>query len=510
VDTNFYDVVVCGGDLSGLVSAALLARRGHRVLLIGHEPDHPAFEAGGRVLSRAPALLPPLDGAAAGRVFKDLDCSAMIRRRAAPVRPAFRAVVPGQQQELAAGAADLETSVSRVFGSSGAPVARAIDRLAGVSRLLDPLLESAIALPPNGFWERREVGRLESLLAKASGDPFLPLAAEHPFRSIASAVAAAWVSLIPHEIGPVAEARAFDLARRGLSVFEGGLAKLHDLLLERFATFGGDQRERLTPIEILVRRGRVAGIRVRPGDETIGCHKLVWAGAAANLRVALGSPAPAPGTEHRRAHPLRVAGYRYGVACVAGAAALPEGTPTRILAIANPTRPLTEDNALAVTIDPPGDRNEGERAIWIECVVPSLQVDTGPSYLRALRVRLVHTLGRLIPDLGRHLKIVASPFDGLPPDLPGGKTAPISAPAPGAPARPPLPPRVFAQSAPRALDVLGSHQATGIKNLFLAGRENLPGLGLEGELVSGWGAARLIGGAESRRHLPHHRTLIGD
>ena len=57
MDTNHYDVVVCGGELTGLVTAALLGRRGFRVLLIGGEAERPTFEAGGHVLSRAPALL---------------------------------------------------------------------------------------------------------------------------------------------------------------------------------------------------------------------------------------------------------------------------------------------------------------------------------------------------------------------------------------------------------------------------------------------------------------------
>src|SRR4051812_5547729 len=47
MDTNFYDVVVCGGETTGLVAAALLARRGLRVLLLGHEPAHAGFDAWG-------------------------------------------------------------------------------------------------------------------------------------------------------------------------------------------------------------------------------------------------------------------------------------------------------------------------------------------------------------------------------------------------------------------------------------------------------------------------------
>ena len=42
------------------------------------------------------------------------------------------------------------------------------------------------------------------------------------------------------------------------------------------------------------------------------------------------------------------------------------------------------------------------------------------------------------------------------------------------------------------LGVTGLKQRTPAKNLFLAGREVLPGLGLEGELLAGMRAARLV------------------
>ena len=58
-----------------------------------------------------------------------------------------------------------------------------------------------------------------------------------------------------------------------------------------------------------------------------------------------------------------------------------------------------------------------------------------------------------------------------------------------------VPPPLYSRAATGPFDVSGLPHATGVKNLLLVGRENLPGLGLEGELVSGWGAARLVGHA---------------
>ena len=520
MDTNFYDVVVCGGEVAGLVAASLLARRGFRVLVLGHEGERATFEAGGVTLSRAPALLPPLDEPPTARVLKELDCVALVKRRAPGIRPAFRVVLPGQQIDFPVEPAALTRELLRGFGPAAATVAAAIERLDAMGRIVDPLLASAITLPPSGFWERREVARFESLLPKRGHDPFAPLPAEHPFRTMAATPAAANASLIPHEIGPVTEARALALARQGQHVLEGGLAGLQELLLGRIETFGGDRRERLTPVAVVTRRGRAVGIRVQPRDETIGCHHLIWAGAPASLDQAMGAAAPP-------SRPLRIAGYRYAVALLAPAGVVAPGTPPSTFAVADPSRPLLEDNALAITVGQPGGRTGDRTPIWIECVVPASPVEGGASYLGALRGRVIHTLRRLIPSLADKPLLIASPHDGLPAEIPpsagqavpAGK-APVPARSPGATrstpdgkaagtATPTLPPPVYALAAPRPFDAMGIPHATGLKRLYLASRANLPGLGLEGDLVSGWGVAHLISGGQTRRHPGQRGRILG-
>src|SRR4029079_9972984 len=97
MDTNFYDVIVCGGEIAGLCAGALLARRGFRVMVLGHEPWAAAFDDDGMALSAAPALLPPLDEPPTARVFKELDVTAHMKRKTAVADPAFRLVLPGQR-----------------------------------------------------------------------------------------------------------------------------------------------------------------------------------------------------------------------------------------------------------------------------------------------------------------------------------------------------------------------------------------------------------------------------
>src|SRR6185295_10514870 len=131
-------------------------------------------------------------------------------------------------------------------------------------------------------------------------------------------------------------------------------------------------------------------------------------------------------------------------------------------------------------------------------------VDAGAGTVRALRGRVRKQLGKLFPFFPENLLVMASPFDGLPPEIPGTQKPPA--------AIPPIPmPRVYsAAEGPRAFDLLGLPHTTGIKNLYVAGRENLPGAGVEGEMVSAWGVARLVAGTSPKRDTGRREVLLNE
>ncbi|HEY2902421.1 MAG TPA: NAD(P)-binding protein [Polyangia bacterium] len=502
MDTNYYDVIVCGGELTGLIAAALLGRRGFRVLLVGHDADRPTFEAGGYTLPRGPALLPALDSPPVARVLSELNCVQVVRRRAPALQPGFQVVLPKHRFDVPADEDALLSELRREFGDDATTMLAATARLHEASAVLEPVLGAELTLPADGFWERREVARLESLLPKVGTDLLAPLPIEHPWRTVVAAPAALGSAFGPNDLGTVTQARSFVLARRGLHRLEGGTTALHALFLDKLGTFAGEKRERLTPIEIVQRRGKAVGIRFRPRDETIGAEHLIWAGPAAAMHALCGEK-PRKGRD--TATGLHVACYRYGLALLVAAEAIPEGMGSRVFLIADPTRPLLEENAIAVTVAPSSSgRDAGHVHIWAECLVPAPAVDGGPGYLRAVRGRVRKQLAKLIPFFTEHLAVLASPYDGLPAELPAGKKAPAVA----VPALP-MPPVYSAESA-RPLDVAGLPHATGIKNLYLAGRENLPGLGVEGEFVSAWGVLRLVAGTQPKKDVRRREVLLSE
>ena len=82
MDTNYFDVVVYGSELTGLIAASLLGRRGLRVLLCGHDQIPAVFQAGPYTLAREPGVLPPPDSEPVARVMRELGHTQIVRRRA--------------------------------------------------------------------------------------------------------------------------------------------------------------------------------------------------------------------------------------------------------------------------------------------------------------------------------------------------------------------------------------------------------------------------------------------
>jgi hypothetical protein len=377
-----------------------------------------------------------------------------------------------------------------------------LGRLRTTSAILDPLLGSDMTLPPQGFWERRDVSRVQAQLPPSGTDLLAPLAPYHPIRAGIAVLGALSSGLSPADIGSLVQARAYDVARRGFHRLTSE-ADLRTLFLDKLSTSSGEIREQVVPIELVWRRGNLNGLRVRPRNETIGFGRLLWAGSAASLLALAGSEAPRRLRETVAS--IRPACFRYTLCLLLRPEGLPVGMGPRVVIIKDPAKPNLEENAFTLTVGLPPPRHPNQVPVWVECLVPA-SASESLGYLAVVRARLREELMRVMPFHDRHLYVIASPHDGLPPEL-----GPAAAGERGQRGRlPGVPPTAMTPAlscdAERMLGLGGTSHSTGLKNVYLVGSENLPGLGREGHFVSAWGVARMI--AEPTRQKATRRREI--
>jgi hypothetical protein len=505
VETSFYDVVVCGHEFGALLAAALLARRGFRVLLLGHDAHPLSIDLGGFALARGAGCLPALDSPALGRVLNDLSLVQVLRRRIASTRSEFEVCLGNRRFALCSDDSRLDHQIDAWWPEESAAVRAAVTRLTTTEGRVAQVLAAGINLPPAGFWERREWGRIEASLPRPGTDLLAPLPVDHPFRRIVAQPALSDTGLGGPDlaaIGAVTLSNAFGENRRGLSFVNGGEAGLWRLLLEKLETFSGERQSHAFASELVLRGGRVTGVRIRPRDETLGCAAMVWAGSSRGLMSLLGERTPKKEKKARElSERIRPAFFRYGLSMWLRAGTLTAGAPTRQFFVAESGGPPVEDSAITFTIGAPDPRHAHAAPAWAECLVPAGSPGTGAAaagYFGALRARLRARLAAALPALDGDLLCLGSVYDGLPgeelPPSGEGQMGPSGEMRPSGPqlAAQPMP-AVFANDQPAPFDALGTpHAVPGLRNVFLLGRENLPGLGITGELAAAWNVTRLL------------------
>jgi len=161
---------------------------------------------------------------------------------------------------------------------------------------------------------------------------------------------------------------------------------------------------------------------------------------------------------------------------VVPAAALPRGMGELLLVESEDVelRPLLIQVHPART--PGGQEDESLRVVCAAAFVPATVRELGEDHMHALAQRIDKALDALMPFTQGQRVLRSAPYLDA-----GGVRGSRLMPHP-----------LYSFEAEAFLGVTGLHQRTPAKNVILAGREVLPGLGLEGEFLAGMRAARLV------------------
>ena len=497
-----YDVITLGAGIGALTTAALLARRSWRVLVLGQGWRPPTYQYGDISLARRPFTFLAGSSPAWSRVLVELAQSQTFRRRTVALDPMFQVLAPKMRLEVAPDVELFAKEIDRNFPEIRRVVDELYAELARANAAADVTFDRDLVWPPGTFWERRETeraavsmprfesGRLPALLAEFPGD--------HDYRDIVS-VPARFASHAA-ELPEFALARLHGSWTRGVMALQGGEQDLIDFLIERVRAHGGDAHLGDRAARIVQRDGRVAGIVIDGDDDPIGVDFVV-AGSSTRVVLDLATDFDPPRRSIAALPRLVPAEWRFVVSIVVRQDGLPAALGEEAFLLPEwPHRGAASTKAavhLQRRREPCGI--EGATLLVAEAAFP---VGTSLPVARA-REAVLAIVESLLPFIERHYLVVDSPNDGRPVwDFRSGSRTEVDRaglrPTGGSFEPEPMAARWHID--PPGFHGMGAEPIrTPLGGAFVVGPSALPALGQEGELLAAWSAARLVTRTDRRR-----------
>lgn len=488
-----YDACVVGSQVGGAIAAALLARRGFRVLEIDHDGRGAGYADGGWILPWRPALFPSPRLMPAGEsALNELAAASNLARALRHVASGVQLFLPRHRLDLPSAPEPLAVELRREWPGEDAALDAALREVDALFEDGGRFLAAAPPLPPRGLLGRLALRRA---VARAAGPKRGSLESANPFESVGGhPLPAALLSLYPFLASldgppaPLALARVVGGALRGLHVADGGAQALRELFRRHGASAPADhdqsaaQRGVVEAVELS--GGAIKGVRLAGSSDLHTARAFLLAtGAAAFARLL---PKGAPGRAVSTLTRLRPARRILTVNLVVKAGALPPPLGPAALLLLGGDPVLVEVQSARRQDPEEGAPPGGDHVLCAATAVPAepWTRDT----VRAAADRIRATLAQAIPFLDRHVV-----FESIPTMVGAGDEG---APFPDA-ADP-----IFAALPGAALGVTGLPMKGPFKNLFLASRDVLPGLGLEGEIFAGIESAAHAAAALGRKDRP--------
>ena len=488
---SYYNVVVVGTDLSGLIAAAILAKKNYRVLVLGYPGQQNQYQAEGIEFIRKPTLFTGFDTSAPiKRVFAELSLSLEMQNRPKPLEPFYQVVMPNRRIDVVDKERVFQRELGREFPGDDDTIRTFYRLVHEQNKRLSTLLDADYVLPVTGFREVRAWKRLvRETIEDGLNDPLSVFPARHPFRSFAIAPLffSSGCQIEPYSVNQLV--RTVNHMNHGLYSISGGLDGLKRTFVEKVKANCGDYRARGNVDRFVLKRGKIREVHLRERREVIGCDMVVC-----NMDVKRFFNLFPEEHQKERFHlsilELQPTHVLYTLNIAVRREAIPEPMGQHVFLVRNPTKPLEGSNIVLLSVDAAGPQADPAiRTLAVTVRLPMRHLRPTLDNLTAQDDELMYLAEQVVPFLSEHFITRSSSWVTYDkrtkkPHIDTSHLIPI-----------------YGRPLENVLDAGPISARTAYKNVVVGGDHLHSGYGFEGAFMGGLNLAQLVTENVNRKSL---------
>ncbi len=472
-----YDTIVLGNDPGSLIAAVVLASHGRKALLLTMDDVPDSFSESGYTFDIDPL---PWTGMDRGGVFRQLLSHLSITPEDHVLNPALQIIFQNHRIDLF-GNTDLDLKeMGREFPDEGRNLVKFYGSIEKIASFVSGLIDKNLHLQPETV--RDYINLLQNMpgivMKKRAFGTSLENIREKPLlRKILEAQLLLLSNLDPRGINPISFARTLFLSLNGLSYPEGGKHYLIAKLKKKFEADGG-VIERYSTLALDTERVIKIDVKAE-GDDTPAIYgKNIIVSTKYENFASLLEENRGLSVFKKKYDRIKPSLYPFTIHLGVNDRCIPEKMGVYVV-VSDETKSTENGNPLFLETSEQGDilrAPDGKRAMSVTTFLKNSPSKFNNSDLEKIAESMLKNLGAFLPFLKENLDFM---------DL--EQSINIS--------------RDYHRTINNKYmvknPVIGTSFLSGktpLKNVFLTGGILMPGLGFEGEIISGTNAARLAMG----------------
>ncbi len=409
---SHYDVVCVGCTLSSQVCAALLAKRGLRVLLVGQRPLASHYTLGPYRVPRVPQVYSHYHSPFVQSLFTELALQPYLRRHAHPLSMPLQWLGPRHRVDIYTDPRRTLEELQRAFPYAEWRHAEALlQNFIVLDEALATLFQHIPPWAPQGLREKsRWSSAFESLpmdIAHDTSTQWHTMASDHPLKQLIANVAGVSSHAPVHTLTVWHLAHLWNAWVRGAWMTEQEEDFLHEQLLHCFFQANGEYLPDESMDRIVLNKQEVSGVHLRLRDTVVGAQRVLWAlptQALASLTTTEATASPKP-----QLNDVTDLGQRLTVNLIAPAESIPD--QLKSCAIINGSQVDPQYAQLLKPMRPALDEEATENTVAL-CIQGLTHRGHGADS-GAARDAFVRNVAEIFPLAVDHALVVDSPHDGL-------------------------------------------------------------------------------------------------